>query len=958
MKKKIKLPKKGKGGLIDNWTGYYENGGEYNWEVTPRMSMSEGGIIEMKEGGWIKKAINPKHKGYCTPMTKSTCTPRRKALAKRFKKGGDLHKAELGDEVPTFNPGDEGYAEQQALLNQPQVNPVTGVQNPGFNPGLTSFLQNQYGKGKKNAAYLNQYEANQYSNYISNNPNPDYTKGVKPNMNNYWMFPYYAGQAQYGQDDLKYHQDIKKQMDMSNSTLKDRKAINTSIAGNRLQMAGGIMGQTIGDIYNIVGGIGTGLKNQRVLADEQAIRMHQMRNQAQINPYYGDSSELGNGTRSAYAENGAELPCLNCGGKMTLGGKLGYLEYGGINNGNGKPNVKTERGEITNNTDHVFKEGGDLHSDPSGGNTRSYAPGTVVHSDTIGLEAKDAIQMLPMLPGGDFAAKKIKEKYGNSSKNLTYADMAKPFITKELDTKLKKVDKDMEKEDLYATSNNETKISRVTSQLNLKTLAKKAAELKLERDMNIAMTGPDGPIHNLSESLKKSGAYGNDVKQEALKQEAKYGSEIPDASGGTVVSNWVDPTPAQYRKIAAMEWLGQDEPNAAQKAKGLQKGFNTGIDAKLLVGYLKNAGYTPPNNDWDQVTQQGLQDYVYDWDTKSNNNKIKEYLYNQYLPTIQGLDWFKQKGYKPDTPFYQLDPQDIDKVFKDQKLGVRFGTAAGLMGIGKPQNSQAPVDTPNDTPYTPSQFQAPNLLKTKKRPYYVEGLNPAQVAGPLMDLFASKQAVPYIEDQGAKQALAANTRQRFTDIQPQLNRITRGVRAITQRNPTDSAANAQIYSNAWEAANQVYGQKYNMDNQIEQNYNNMQNELLMRAGANKAQALNTLAERTATRDWKDYAMRRNAVGEIGNKYLQNLNENRASVLYQDMFPNFNYNPYTGTSYQGTWAPQIGSMFPYGGVGTTKDKGYTEEKYTDPETGHEVVKRIPNQKMGGKVKLPKSLPKKR
>jgi hypothetical protein len=40
---------------------------------------------------WIKGAINPEHKGFCTPMTKSTCTPRRKALAMRFKKGGDLH---------------------------------------------------------------------------------------------------------------------------------------------------------------------------------------------------------------------------------------------------------------------------------------------------------------------------------------------------------------------------------------------------------------------------------------------------------------------------------------------------------------------------------------------------------------------------------------------------------------------------------------------------------------------------------------------------------------------------------------------------------------------------------------------------------------------------------------------------------------------------------------------------
>jgi len=42
---------------------------------------------------WMGSAINPEHKGFCTPMSKSTCTPRRKALARRFKKGGDLHTA-------------------------------------------------------------------------------------------------------------------------------------------------------------------------------------------------------------------------------------------------------------------------------------------------------------------------------------------------------------------------------------------------------------------------------------------------------------------------------------------------------------------------------------------------------------------------------------------------------------------------------------------------------------------------------------------------------------------------------------------------------------------------------------------------------------------------------------------------------------------------------------------------
>lgn len=51
----------------------------------------------MNENKFLKGAINPEHKGFCTPMSKSTCTPRRKALARRFKKGGDLHNESLSE---------------------------------------------------------------------------------------------------------------------------------------------------------------------------------------------------------------------------------------------------------------------------------------------------------------------------------------------------------------------------------------------------------------------------------------------------------------------------------------------------------------------------------------------------------------------------------------------------------------------------------------------------------------------------------------------------------------------------------------------------------------------------------------------------------------------------------------------------------------------------------------------
>lgn len=66
--------------------GYKEMAEDYGYVVS---------LDPITEKKWIQKAIKKSHEGYCTPMSKSTCTPRRKALAKRFKKGGDMYS---GDE--------------------------------------------------------------------------------------------------------------------------------------------------------------------------------------------------------------------------------------------------------------------------------------------------------------------------------------------------------------------------------------------------------------------------------------------------------------------------------------------------------------------------------------------------------------------------------------------------------------------------------------------------------------------------------------------------------------------------------------------------------------------------------------------------------------------------------------------------------------------------------------------
>lgn len=68
---------------------------EHSWGSAVKARVNYGHARQayqaITEAKWISKAINPEHEGYCSPMSKSTCTPRRKALAKRFKKGGDLY---------------------------------------------------------------------------------------------------------------------------------------------------------------------------------------------------------------------------------------------------------------------------------------------------------------------------------------------------------------------------------------------------------------------------------------------------------------------------------------------------------------------------------------------------------------------------------------------------------------------------------------------------------------------------------------------------------------------------------------------------------------------------------------------------------------------------------------------------------------------------------------------------
>jgi hypothetical protein len=241
----------------------------------------------------------------------------------------------------------------------------------------------------------------------------------------------------------------------------------------------------------------------------------------------------------------------------------------------------------------------------------------------------------------------------------------------------------------------------------------------------------------------------------------------------------------------------------------------------------------------------------------------------------------------------------------------------------------------------------------------MESLHPAQLASELYQLATPIQGVPNIEDLGAKRALAFGNKPRFRDIQPELNRYRRATLAQTRgvgMDPVKQAIQANAYANEFEAVNKASGDKYNADAQIQAAYDQMQAELMQRAGASKAQSLDTLAQRTATRDWKNTAMNANLLGSMGQKYMQNRLENRKAALYQDMVQNYRLNPLTwGVDFAGGSSPFQASVTD----NNPAERDWTEGgKYDvtmefDPATGQPTkISRKPiKQKYGGKVKLP-------
>jgi len=831
-------------------------------------------------------------------------------------------------------------------------------------------------------------------------------------------------------------------------------------------------------------GVGAFANQYRQIGDQLDANEHQ-RLQASVDGEItkkdrGDRSQLGNGTYAGYAKYGNKLPMLQHGGMQTEGSDFGSED----------PNVMTERGETISDPTQgpvgpngqptglvVHDKTGDEHSDPSGGNPLKLGSNSVVHSKSLGITVGAFVEYAQQFPNAEFIIETVLEKYKDPNKEVTYADLAKLFDTKELVKEVTMIAKKLDKEEAKIGNSNNTPVANKTAELNAHTLKLKEAKAKEEMAENSQATGAEGPIYNLAENLKGAGAYGKQLQKETLdpsQAPTKFGGKMKN--GGIISPNFKKIKQAKYGynteapgiptmgytgKIVA---TGKDESNYYSQGEDgkwyysnpghelTEVPADTGPNKKgvtlqpMPVSTLKdNKAYpqvqpymTPTNNtpypgnygdpaEYDQWVndvsgsfdtpmfnylhrahpynigtvqqtvnanmQQQVQDAylsgaipfnksheaIFNSNNPKHKGPISDKEYIEFFSTKPTLinQGFADKQYGVDRVIpkkihfkNEQDPEYLKWIATQEKIGDRYRLKNLPLGTGKGVEYYKPDFDPitgevkKEEPKKDAQVQqvqasvAKGPLRNKR--IFQEGLNPAQVAGPIMDLLARKQAVPYIEDKGAADAMAMNTRQRFTDLQPQLNRLTRDVQARTRFSGRDSVAQAQgaqYAANAYEAANQVYGQKYNADNQIENQYNQQQLQLRMQAGTNKAKAQEELATRTATRDWKDYAMRRNAVGEIGNKYEQQVANNRSAALYQDMFDQYGLNPNFTSSFVN--GKQLG-------INPFYNNPLTNKPYTNKEQSALLKAQAAvldatmdasptSQKFGGKVK--KSLPKK-
>lgn len=798
---------------------------------------------------------------------------------------------------------------------------------------------------------------------------------------NYFGMPYNVAMSAYSADSAQQRQKDLNAMErpdaMTDSAWQDyTRPERTGIAGDKMAAAGYGMLAGFNAAKVGLGAIGAEKQWRLGRMNERESANLQNRERAEITtPYnlYGDDSQLGGGRMDPLSlKYGGELPMA-----MNGEGLQGTIEGPSHKNGG----VPMDFTQGAHEIDHLKSSRADAQIEAQGGEVAIKAKGggyIFSKEKDMASTKREHLEGLAMLEDGGAALALFSEKFSKLKDDdmITPAMASKVFNTDKEIKLEKKLGKKLKINEEIASSNVNTSIAKKTAELtNRLSLNPQLAEVRTAIELkNNASLEVIAPLNDHKRAL-----HGKDTSK------AMYGKKLPMVDEGWKESdirdidqylfmdgsfqnigtdtdprylrtgaNFLDPAVIeemypQYKEVGAQDPQLQESLRRGMKLGRLSPNQTT--SGSIVAGQKKNKDGTYGSSSLRSMRElqeefpalRGIARHFGKEEFDPTNPKMMEAFeksYNNDYREETGKDFFlagsskhafdkdlKSGNWHLSIP--KINRKSIGPVKNpvvNWNTDERYNKETGLWDFA----NYVGEDDPNPKPVAPvapvgdkaGEVPTVNVKGSKARKLYHEGLNPIQTIGEMATLFDRYEPAPYIEDQGAKDAYAMGTKPRYLDIQPQLNRTTRDLRARTRYNPTNASMNAQLAANAYEANNQVYGQKYNADSQIDANFMQNQQNLRMRAGTNKAQALNTLAERTAKGHSAFSNRAINAMSLIGNKYAQQRAEDRASALYQDMFPNFGWDGYNGSTFQGTgYVPSVGGISTYG----TSKKGADAQK---------------------------------
>lgn len=423
--------------------------------------------------------------------------------------------------------------------------------------------------------------------------------------------------------------------------------------------------------------------------------------------------------------------------------------------GMGEPNVEVEGKEHIQLPNGFSQEiQGKKHSE--GGIPINLPQGTKIFSEKLKVPVSFLKEAIALDPKNQMLKSLKLPKTGK----VSYADLAKKFETKKYVDLLNSKDADA--------------IQMTTAQLMIQQNNAKLEELFGLQEQN-KISGVHGPQvqQNAQQEQQEQEAQQAQMQGEQMEQPMmKYGGyHLPKAqagkTSGTKDGIWIGDKFVSRNPIVQIPF-----------APETSRTWNAMTDFKSNKEYADAVGYTGPLDPKDE---------------KGTNLKIQEFVGKNYPELVEKY----HSGYSYGMPFA--------KTPYDSKLGIRWrDIAREIQNLRKKPAvettvTKEPEKEPEQKPGTPPAPQVVNQT------YEVPGLN-LGIALPnvyeRMPLNYYKIEPEYIDP-------------RYLDIQPQLNRIGRGQRAIEStlgsRGSSDMANLLQAQANRAAAEQEAYGQKYNYD---------------------------------------------------------------------------------------------------------------------------------------------------